>query len=332
MLKELMGTVLLGLAASSISLAQSEVHSYTLPRVAATEAQCQDVASWVVDRFARLTDARVIANGCERNPHRTFDLVIEYSKPVEANLVTTFDEHAYVNALYDTADACVASREDGMATFKAATGLEPLIAYCIQDRRDQELDNGWTMRIDAFGKPKLSPQHLARDFYNGINGDVRSMEGTLKTALESYGAKSVQVKIKATPNHSVVHAMYYATRKVPMLQYSEGRFANLESCEKYRDEMSRVFTAAGGQSAIFFCGSSTYSSTVYMYTAGVVMQPLATDLTSMKYSSFEACEAKRTETEDAWRDGLSKEVLGSVCAMEDTVTYDYVRMRMFWLD
>lgn len=330
--RNLMGTILLGLASSSISLAQSEVHSYTIPRVAATEAQCQEVASWVVERFARLADARVIANGCERNPHRTFDLVIEYSKPVEANLVTTFDEDAYVNALYDTAEACAASRDRDMATFKSATGLEPLIAYCIQDRRDPELDNGWSMRIDAFGKAKLSPQHLARDFYNGINGDVKSLEGTLKSALETHGAKSVQVKIKTTSNHSIVHALYYAARKVPMLQYSEGRFANLENCEKYRDEMSRIFTNAGGQSAIFFCGSSTYSATVYMYTAGVVMQPLATELTSMKYSTVEACEAKRAETEDAWRDGLSKEVVGSVCAMEDAVTYDYVRMRMFWLD
>lgn len=330
--KNLMGTILLGFASSSISLAQSEVHSYTIPRVAATEAQCQEVASWVVDRFARLADARVIANGCERNPHRTFDLVIEYSKPVEANLVSTFDEDAYVNALYDTAEACIASRDSDMATFKSATGLEPLIAYCIQDRRDPELDNGFAMRIDAFGKPKLSPMHLARDFYNGINGDVRSMEGILKSALETHGATGVRVKIKASPNHSVVHAMYYAARKVPMLQYSEGRFANLEGCEKYRDEMSRIFTTAGGQSAIFFCGRSSYSATVYLYTAGVVMQPLATDLTSMKYSSFEACESKRAETENAWRDGLAKEVIGSICAMEDAVTYDYVRMRMFWLD
>ncbi|MEI6833750.1 MAG: hypothetical protein WCL28_07135 [bacterium] len=328
----LIATGFLGLASSSVSVAQPEVHSYTIPRVAATEEQCHQVESWVVEKFARLADARVLTSGCERNPHRTFDLVIEYARSVSANLVTTFDDHAYANALYDTAEVCVANREADMATFKEATGLEPLIAYCIQDRRDHDIDNGWTMRIDGFGKPTLSPQHLSRDFYNNINGDVQSLQEALKSTLESYGAKNVKVKLKASSNHSIVHAMYYASRRLPILQYSEGRFSSLENCERYRGEMAEIYSAAGGQTAIFFCGASSYSSTVYVYSAGVVMQPLATDLTAVKYSTAEACELKREESEASWRDGLEKNVVGSVCAIEDAVTYDNVRMRMFWLE
>jgi hypothetical protein len=188
------------------------------------------------------------------------------------------------------------------------------------------------MRIDGFGAAKLSPQHLARDFYNGINGDVSALEATLKSTLEAYGASHVKTRIRAGANRAIVHGMYYASKRLPIMQYSEGRFKTMASCEGYRAEMGEIFTAAGGQSAIFFCGGSTYSSTVYMYTAGVVTQPLATDLTSVKYDTVEACEAKRRDTEAAWRDGLEKNVVGSVCAIEEAVTYDYVRMRMFWLD
>jgi len=310
---------------SAAAFAQVDVHSYRLPRVANTVEQCQQVESWVVERFARLADAKVVNHGCERNSYRTFDLVIEYSKSVEANLVTTFDEHSYVNALYETADA-------EMATFQASTGLEPLLAYCLSDRRDPEVDNGWTMRIDGFGKAKLSPQHMARDFYNGINGNVEALEATLKSTLEAYGAQNVKTRVRATTNRSIVHAMYYAAKRLPILQYSEAQFKTLQSCEAYRNEMRDVFTAASGQSAIFFCGGSSYTTTVYMYTAGIVMQPLATDLTSVKYGSFEECEAKRDETEASWRDGLEKNIVGSVCSAEEVVTYDYVRMRMFWLD
>ena len=333
MKKIMMITVgLFGVLSAAASAMQVDVHSYRLPRVANTVEQCQQVQSWVVERFARLADAKVINHGCERNSYRTFDLVIEYSKAVEANLVTTFDEHSYVNALYETADECVAQREAEMVTFQSATGLEPLLAYCLYDRRDPEVDNGWTMRIDAFGKPKLSPQHLARDFYNGINGDVKDLESTFKNTLESYGVQNVRVRVRATANRAIVHAMYYAAKRLPILQYSEGRFKSMDSCLRYKDEMTTIFNAADGRSAIFFCGGSTYTSTVYMYSAGVVMQPLATDLTSVKYETVEACEAKREETESSWRDGLEKNIVGSVCAIEDAVTYDYVRMRMFWLD
>jgi hypothetical protein len=323
---------LLGLTSAAATASQSEVHSYTIPRVAATAEQCGQVENWVVERFANLADAKVINHGCERNSYRTFDLVIEYAKAVKANLVSTFDEHSYVNALYQTLEDCVADRDVAAATFKEATGLEPLIAYCLHDRRDPEVDNGWTMRIDGFGKPRLVPQHLARDFYNGINGDVQSLEVNLKNTLEAYGASNVKTRIRASSNRAIVHALYYANKRLPILQYSEGRFKTMESCERNRDEMREIFSAAGGQSAIFFCGGSTYTSAVYLYTAGVTMQPLATDLTSVKYDTMEACEAKRSETESSWRDGLEKNVVGSVCAIEDAVTYEYVRMRMFWLD
>lgn len=333
MKKSMMITMsLAGLFSAASASSQADVHTYTIPRVAATAEQCGQVESWVVERFAKLADAKVINHGCERNAYRTYDLVLEYAKPVEANLVTTFDDDAYVNALYETADECVAQRDAETSKFRESTGLEPLIAYCIHDRKDQEVDNGWTLRIDGFGKPNLSPQHIARDFYNGIHGDVKSLEAALVSTLEAYGAKNTKTRIRATSNRSIVHAMYYAEKRLPILQYSEGRFKSFDSCERYQNVMRDIFSAADGQSAIFFCGGSTYSSTVYMYTAGVVMQPLATDLTSVKYETIEACEAKRSETESSWRDGLEKNVVGSVCAVEEAVTYDYVRMRMFWID
>jgi hypothetical protein len=332
MLKGFTKTSLVAFAALMASAARAEVHSYTLPRIAATTEQCQQVEGWVVERFARLAEAKVINHGCERNSHRTFDLVIEYAKPVQAKLVSTYDDHAYVNALYEKADDCVADRDTAAATFQAATGIEPLVAYCLQDRRDPEVDNGWTMRIDGFGVAKLSPQHLSRDFYNGINGDVSALEATLKSTLEGYGASHVKTRIRAGANRAIVHGMYYAAKRLPILQYSEAQFKNMESCQKNRQEMLDVFTAAGGQSLIFFCGGSSYTSKVYMYTAGVVMQPLATDVTSVKYDTMEACEAKRSEAEAAWRDGLEKNVVGSVCAIEDAITYEFFRMRMFWLD
>jgi hypothetical protein len=310
----------------------AEVHAYKVERVAATAEQCAEVESWLIPRFATLAEAKVLNHGCERNPRRTYDLVIEYAKPVEVSLVTTMDEYAHVNALYETAEICNADINPALETFKAATGLEPLIAYCHREYLDPEVDNGWAMRIDGFGKPRLSPQHLSRDFYNGIHGDVNALESSLKNTLEAFGASNAKVRIRASSNRAILHAMYYAPKRLPILQYGTAQFKNLATCEKNREELEAVFAAAGGRSAIFFCGGSRYTATVYMYTAGVVVEPLATDLTKVKYDTMEACESKREHTETSWRDGLEKNVVGSICAIEDAVTYDYVRMRMFWID
>jgi hypothetical protein len=314
------------------SAAMAEIHTYKVPRIGATEERCKEAESWIVDRFAQLAEAAILNHGCEVNPSRTFDLVIEYAKPVAANLVTTFEEFDYVHGLYDSSEECAAHYDEDLATFKNQTGLEPLLAYCYREPLSEDMDNTWTMRIDGFGTPTKSPQHLARDFYHGINGDPSALASHLKETLESYGASGTKVKIKASANRATIHAFYYAEKALPIVHFSEGQFSNLQLCEGYRDQMREVFARAGGQSVVFFCGGSSYASTVSVYTAGIVMQPLATDLTSVKYSTFDACEAKRAVTEAAWRNGLQKNVIGSICSIEDAFTYNYVRMRMFWVD
>jgi hypothetical protein len=314
------------------SPAFAEIHTYRLPRIASTEQNCQASEQWIVPKFAQLAEATVLNHGCEVNPSRTFDLVIEYAKPTLANLVSTYDEFDYVHGLYNSAEDCTAHYDEDLATFKQATGLEPLLAYCFLDRGGEDFESVWTMRIDGFGTPKLTPDHLAKDFYHGMNGDPAAFEGTLKTTLAAYGAQHVKVKIKTSENRTTMHAFYYSDKRLPLVQYGEGQFRTLQACENNRSVMQEVFSRADGQSVIFFCGGSNYTSTVYLYAAGIVMQPLATDLTSVKYSTFEACEAKRRETESNWRDGLQKNVVGSVCAIEDNLIHDYVRMRMFWLD
>ena len=322
--------VLTSFVVSSAALA--EIHTYKIPRIGATEAACQQAESWMVEKFATLADASVLNHGCEINPSRTFDLVIEYAKPTVANLVSTYEEFDYVHGLYATAEECVAHYDEDMAIFKNQTGLEPLFAHCVKEPLSEDLHDIWIMRIDGFGTPKKSPQHIAKDFYHGLVGDVNQLASHLKTTLEGAGAADTKVMIKASSSRATVHAMFYSERSLPIVHYSEGQFTTLQACESYRDQMREVFARADGQSAIYFCGGSPYTSKVSVYAAGIVMQPMATELTSIKYNSPEACEAKRAETETAWRNGLQKNVIGSICSIEDAITYDHVRMRMFWLD
>lgn len=313
--------------------AMAEIHTYTIPKIGHTEERCQQAESWIIEKFAKLAEASVLSHGCERNPSRTFDLVIEYAKPTVANLVSTYEEFDYVHGLYDSAEDCVAHYDEDMTIFKNQTGIEPLLAYCLREPLAGDLADSWIMRIDGFGTPKKSPQHISKDFFHNVFGDVNAMGAQLKATLDAFGAADTKVKIMTRDNRGSVHAMYYAEKNLPLVQYNEGQFNTLAACESYRDTMREIFAKAGGQSAIYFCGTMGYTSTYYVYSVGIVMQPMATELTSLKYSTFEACEAKRAETEASWRNGLQKDVIGSICAVEDAISFEkFTRMRMFWLE
>lgn len=315
------------------SAALAEVHVYKLTQIAQTEAVCQQTENWIVEKFARLADATVLNHGCEMNASRAYDLLIEYANPMAVNVVSTYDELDHVHGLFDSSASCEAHYDQDLAIFKNQTGLEPLLAYCFRERLVGADQDSWTMRIDGFGTPKKSPQHVSKDFYYPISGDMDAYRRELQSALEAFGAADVNIRISNGANHATVHAMYYAEKRLPLVVYNEGTFSSLQSCERYRETMREIFAKADGRSAMYFCGTIPYTGIYNLYAAGLVMQPLATDVTSIKYGSFESCEAKRAETEAAWRTGLNKNVVGSICAMEDILSFDRtVRIRMFWLD
>ena len=314
------------------SAAMAEIHTYKIPGFASTEKSCKETDSWLAERFARLADASVLSHGCEMNASRTYDLVIEYAKPVAANLVSTFAEYDYVHGLYDSAKDCVAHQNEDVAIFNKQTGLEALFSYCYQEPISEDMDRLWTMRIDGFGAPKKSPRHLSEDFSYGISGDISALTTHLKSTLEIYGAADAKVKITSTPDRATIHAFYYSEKSLPIVHFNDGRFKSIQECENYRDDMREVFARAGGQSAIFFCGTSPYLSTVLLYTAGTVTEPLATEFTTVKYGSLSACEAKRVETEATWRNDAHKNIVGSLCSLEEDIASEHTRMRMFWLE
>lgn len=315
----------------SASPALAAMHSYKLPKVAATLEQCQQVEEWAVERFSRLAEAAVLSHGCERNPSRTYDLVIDYEKAIEAPLVSTYDEYNLVHGLYATVESCQENIESDLVTFREATGIEPLIGYCFKDRPSDSIDQ-WELRIDGFGSPRLAPQHIAADFFDTIHGPVEQIAATLEQQLAESGAFAPKAKITADADRSAIYVLYYARQRLPIVTYSDAKFLNMEACENQRAAMSDIFSKAGGNTLVYLCGSNRYTSRISLYSSGIVTQPLATELTSVNYESFSACEEKRAATEATWRNRANKNVVGSLCAIEDNLIREFVRMRMFWLD
>jgi hypothetical protein len=325
--------ILVGLMLCMLSsMARAAIHSYKLPRISATAESCEVRAREVLERFSDLARGSVLGHGCERDLAGFYDLVIDYAKPSMANLVSTFSEFDFVHGLFSSNDDCSAHYSEEMASFRSATGIEPIIAYCFPALGGWEPNGLWIMRIDGFGVPQASPRHIVADLSFSLVGDMSTFSSQITASLHAFGAQGVRVKISADRDRSTIHAFYYGEKDVPLVEFTDAQFDTLESCEAYRAQMSEVYARAGGQSLLHVCGGNSYSASVFLYTAGLVIEPLASELLSLKYPSHAACEADRNRTQSAWGDALDQAVIGSMCLTEVRITDQVVRMRLFWLE
>lgn len=317
------------LAATS---ANAAIHHYRIPQVSHSQQWCEANDQPVATRFAEVTNSKILSHGCEQNPGRSWDMVIEYARASAPTLVTNYSEFDSVHGLYESQADCMARRDDDVNTFREATGLEPVVAYCYRDYLQDHDDDSWTLRMDAFGSAKLHPQIFSRQLYRTSNIDADATEASIKATLTAFGATGANARITGGRDRTSIMVSYYAAKELSLVEYYEGYFRSDAHCESYRNELREIYAQAGGQTAAFFCVGNSYSEYRRIFTVGVVTEPLATEVTAVKYHTFEACEAKRAETEEAWRTGLDRNIVGSICAVEEVITSSGVSMRMFWTE
>lgn len=308
------------------------IHNYRIEQVSPTYEGCRAAENAVVVNFTQVTSASVLSHGCEQNPGRTFDLDIEYSHPSGLNLVTTYNEFGVVHGLYNSEQDCASQRNAKIAEFRSFTGLDPVVAYCYFDYHQEDSDSSWTLRIESFGNAKLIPHNFGRYLYDGGDLATQSISANIIQVLNRHGAVGASAKVSAYKNTTTLMISYYAPKELSLVEYYQGYFENPESCESYRGDVNQIFTRAGGNTATFFCVSNQYSFRTRIYTLGIVTQPLANELSSVKYPSYQACEAKRGEVEAAWRSGLGRDIIGSICAIDEIIGPLNIRMRLFWTE
>lgn len=140
--------------------------------------------------------------------------------------------------------------------------------------------------------------------------------------MSALGATGVDGKVFSDNGNTIVMAQYYAVRKLPILECSDGFIATLSVCERYRDVIREIYARAGGADV----------SKKRIYSVGLVSQPLASELATVKYQTQAACEAKRAPTDETWRLSLGRDVVGSICAVEWLASPSEVSMRLFWVE
>lgn len=309
------------------------IHSYRIQQFTPSLQTCQVNESQVAERFKQQTGAKILSHGCEVTMRRSYDIVIEYARETIPEIVTTYDELRNLHGFFATEGECLAQLEPQVLIYRENTGLEPTVAFCFYDHVNASIDPSWTLRIDGFGSPRLKPFNYTRAFFETAFDASVNIESGIMRALSARGAAGVLTRVGLGRNLTTINVLYYAERKLGLVEYDTAYFTGLTHCESYRGLLTSVYDRAGGNIMAYVCAGSTLSKRVRAYALGIVTEPLATDLTSMKYPTFEACEAKRSEVEEAWRTGLERNVIASVCAYEDTLIGPApVTMRLFWLE
>ena len=315
----------------SANPAYAAFHTYKIQQIAVDIAGCSAVQGVVAAKFTEVTGAKILSRACERNPGRSADLIIDYASDVALEFVTTYGEFGGVHGLYDSLQDCSTARNSEVNDFRKLTGLEPVVAFCYRDYLQFEGDLSWTLRIDAFGTPALSPHAYRHSLVRLAVADHQLLEASLRNALAAAGAIKPAVRVRVTGENTTINAQYYGVQALQTFKSDTGHFPSISDCLAEGKVMTAVHSRAGAQEALNFCATASYSTNVQLYTMAVTSMPIGTQLTGVGYISPAECDLQRPTTEQAWRDGLGLNIIGAVCATDDQSFTTPIRMRMFWL-
>jgi len=305
---------------------------YKLTDAAKTIEQCQQIRASVVERFPTVAHSKVTASSCEKSFSGSYSILVEYVGPASTLLVSNYDEGADVHGLYQDLEDCESDLGTTMSEFEQMTTVAPFVAYCFRDLQREGVDKFFTLRIDGFGKPTRRPFNFARHFYDAGNFDPDTAAQDFRSAVTAFGALGVGVRLYTDAQNTSMMVSYYSERKLPLSIYSDAFFPDEVSCERYRNVMNEVYSAAGGRVATYFCAGNRDDQTRRMISVGLTAEPLASEVASVKHPTLKDCDKSRSSIEEAYRNSLSLNVVGSICGVEWLSSPTEFVTRIFWID
>jgi hypothetical protein len=325
------GLVFLILISLSESLLASP-QTYLLTDAAKTIEQCQQLRANLVERFPMAARSKVLSSSCEKSFSNSYNVLIEYVGMASTLLVSNYDEGADVHGLYATREECEAGVEAAVSEFQQLTSIDPFVAYCFRDLRREGVDKYFTLRIDGFGKATLKPYTFARHFYDAsqLNTDVAAQN--FSAVLAAFGAQGVGVKFYTDAQNTSFMVSYYAAQKLPLSIYSDAFLPSEVACESYRPVMNDVYSRASGRLATYFCAGSRESQTRRIISVGLTTEPLASELATVKYGTYQDCDQGRAALEESFQNSLGLNVVGSVCGVEWLSSPTEFVTRIFWVN
>ena len=310
------------------------LRDYKVIQITPTLAGCNATRAAVEARFVAITGLKTLGSNCVENPGHSADLSLEYVvSEKDPTFVSTFRDSPLAHGLYLSKESCNAALPKQVSDFEANTGLKSLVAFCFKDYRQWNEDTSWTLRIDSFGTAKLQPFAIPEHRFGNLSAaDLSAQQLALTAHLSALNAVSPNVAIWSNGSSTFIMMLYYAKAKLPLTTYELGLAKTEADCRALQPRIQDIVAKATGTIGVYMCLKTQFGHGVEIFVLASTMGPLANMLSELPYNTIAECDKERPAIEQKWHDVLNRNVVGSLCTMEN-LTGDYkVQMRLFWLE
>jgi hypothetical protein len=306
-------------AASTPARADDDTHfhHYRLVDLPATEAGCAAEATSLGARIAAQTGVEIFAARCQQDWGASYYVDVTYVADAPLNVVSTVngDDDVYHQGLYRNAEACTADLASQTERFRRATGIEPLVAYCSDERSSS--DHSIALTIEGFGTPGRAPRFFARQIFGSIQGDRDAIAAHMAERLGATRGADVFGAVLASETMESRFALsYYGDADLRLTDHGDFAFAASETCDAMRERFEGILSTAGEEVVGSFCARRDVSSTTELHVVSLVDHgDLVTDIAPVDYASRRECRAQIDATVAVYRDQYHRDVFDAECAI-----------------
>jgi len=317
-MKHLIATALfLGLSQTSFA----GIYDLTFGRVSSVNdrAACQAFVDAAAADLTRQSGVRIIDQGCRQDEFtvKGWDAVINYQAPARLAITSTYTSVLYSAAFYDSRNECDEHIAQQRELFTAATGLQPLVAYCMLDLG---LNQNWQTRVDGLGEAQVAADDVAAIFW-GTLVDPEAVLASYRSAAEGYGLKVFEVGVSSVSYEMQIVLRVFTSEPYSIEDYYSMKYESVEACSAAADAVRGVLQSAP-QPVVAFCEheslpapmrrqSDPIPSTLHVTAFVKTLEPVsvfeARDLTN-EFATLAACQQAAQGIE------VGSGVFGAVCA------------------
>lgn len=299
----------------AFAAAELPSREYSLSRYPKTEEPCVEAARRVAAAFAEATGAKVLKSYCVTDGSDSFALKVVYESQAALRPVTTLSRTSPDAGFgaFESRAACEAALAGESAAFRGATGLAPVAAFCLpggpSDRRT------WSMRLDGFGAPRLSPHSRTLPVFTRPDGMTREQFlGGIKDALVAQGVEARHVAWRPTFGYAELTVSYYGDRRHTLPLDEPVRVDTKEQCREALAEVRPWAAARTPAPLALYCGQSmTGWELAWMFKEAA---SLKAEAAPDSFKSRADCLKGRAAVAERQRTELGRSVIGAVCSRD----------------
>ncbi len=301
------------LAAVSGTAAADLGFEYRVNRVADKIEDCEPIAVRVAAQFTRATGRAVISSTCDAYVPWQQDVLIHYAGETRLPVVSTWDEWAHRQGMYQTYAQCAADLANESATFQRLTGLTPVVAYCYSESSLSETPNRWVSRVDGLGISPMQAFTIEQSIYGVPIQSLDDIADSVARSVETFGLRETRLIADSDGYSARITLRFYAPRRPPLNIVRYTSYVNPSACLAGVSELSDVLEAAGGTLIDSFCVRKDFSEVTELYSLVHVRGPFERRMIEGRYASMQSCRADRERLIRVLRESQGLDPAGAIC-------------------